>query len=454
VSSARGVTYEVSSVGEGLVCAFRGEQPGVPAAARSIWRGDRAVTEGVAGAAGPEADAARLLAHRLCNSARRDVLCSVDVRGESAAGAAIELGLRAAEQLAEDRRSAALDAADGVLARLRAANDGVEARAAALLGAPLEDVLTAEREHLAELHARSFGREVLLFAPLYLSNACTNDCVYCGFRKSARIPRRKLALDEVVEEAVRLAHRGHVAVDLVTGEIPTDAFVDYVCRATERVLTRSGIRRVSLNLGALSTDQLRRLRDAGGAAYHLYMETYDRELYARIHGAGPKRDMAHRLGGLHRALEAGFETVSLGALLGLRPVQRELVDLARHAALVAADHPDAQLGFSLPRLRPVDPECRFHPPVPVGDEDFVKAMIFLRLEFPRAHLTLTTREPRAVRDLLLPLGVTKLSAGVSTAPGGYGSPGAPGEQFSVSDGRSLAELTRAARAAGLRVRRS
>ncbi len=445
------VSCTVDRVGSEYVCSLLGDERGAQVVARSTWRGDRAVTEQVGGDAGREAEVATLVAHRLCKSVRHPVVCVVDLPAESMTDPALDLATQAARQLEEHRLRESTQVAGGLLTRLHSGGEELSARVAALMSTPLDELLEAKRPIIAEAHERFFGRKIRLFAPLYLSDACLNDCAYCGFRKSASIDRKKLPLEQVVDEANRLVERGHFAVDLVTGEIPTESFVDYVCEAIEHVLGHTGIRHISLNLGALSTDQLRRLRSAGATAYHLYMETYDPATYLEVHERGPKRDMSNRADGLHRALEAGFELVSLGVLLGLRPLEDELVCLARHAQILSADHPSTRLGFSLPRLRTADADCHFRAPVSVSDEQFVKAMIFMRLEFPRAHLTLTTREGREIRDALIPLGITKISAGVSTAPGGYGAPQEEVGQFSVSDQRTPGEVAEAIRAAGMEV---
>jgi 2-iminoacetate synthase len=300
----------------------------------------------------------------------------------------------------------------------------------------------AARTRAAAALADNFGNRVRVFAPLYLANACSNDCAYCGFRRSARFDRSRLSIEQAVQEAKYLAGLGHRTIDLVTGEIATDRFVDYVCEATRAILEATDIRRINLNLGALSTEQYRRLRSAGASGYHLYQETYAPRTYFEVHRRGLKRDLAYRLDGPHRAAEAGFESIGMGILLGLHAVREDLAALAAHARILIEDFPRLRLGFSLPRLQNVDAGCEYSAAAVVDDDEFVKAMLFLRLHFPCAHLTLTTRERPEVRDRLISLGVTKVSAGVSTAPGGY-SLDRPGvEQFDISDRRPLRAIVR------------
>ena len=309
---------------------------------------------------------------------------------------------------------------------------------------------TVDEPPNAEGYTNHFHDKVLLFAPLYLSNACPNDCAYCGFRRSARFERKKLGIEEAVEEARHLVRQGHRTIDLVTSEISTDRFVDYVCEVIEQILKTTATCRIHLNLGALSQDQYSRLRSAGATGYHLYQETYHPEPYFEVHRSGLKRDMAHRLEAPHRAMESGFKRIGLGLLLGLGPMRDDLARLVRHGQIVTNDYPDVQLGFSLPRFRQVDEACDYTVAGPVSDDQFVKAMMFLRLKFPEAHLTLTTRERPDIRDRLIPLGVTKVSAGVSTRPGGYvtGDRHATA-QFSVSDERPLADIVDVIQGAGL-----
>jgi 2-iminoacetate synthase len=191
------------------------------------------------------------------------------------------------------------------------------------------------------------------------------------------------------------------------------------------------------------------LRTAGASGYHLYQETYAPRTYFEVHERGLKHDMAYRLDGPHRAAAAGFESVGLGILLGLHPIHEDLAALAAHARVLIEDFPRLRIGFSLPRLQDVDSGCDYRAAAAVGDEEFVKAMLFLRLQFPHAHLTVTTRERPGLRDRLISLGVTKVSAGVSTAPGGYtlGRPGAV--QFDISDRRSLPDIVELVQRSGM-----
>jgi 2-iminoacetate synthase len=355
-----------------------------------------------------------------------------------------------AARMVEGRRLKADATASNLLAKIEERAEGIVLDIESLLATPWETVVDTQGPAAAESFTRNFGDRVSIFAPLYLSNACLNNCVYCGFRRSARFKRTTLSTDDSVREAAFLAGEGFRVLDLVTGEIPTDTFVDYVCGVTRAILENTDIGDVNLNIGSLSSEQYRRLREAGATGYHLYQESYDPDVYFEVHESGGKRDMASRLTGLHRAIEAGFEKVGLGLLLGLGSPAAELARMVAHAEIIRADFPHVKIGLSLPRIQRVDEDCSYESESTIPDADFMKFMLFLRLRFPDAHLTLTTRERSEVRDTLLPLGITKVSAGVSTSPGGYThSVETETGQFSISDERTLDEMRKAIASAQL-----
>jgi 2-iminoacetate synthase len=344
-----------------------------------------------------------------------------------------------------------VDSPDDTPSRIRSKSAELLGDVEAFLDLPLDEAVAVARPRANAALDEHFDGRIRLFAPLYLCSACGNDCVYCGFRNSARFRRSRLSIEQAVREAEHLAADGHRTIDLVTGEIAADRFIDYVCQATWEILDATEIRRVNLNLGALSTEQYGRLVAAGAGAYHLYQETYAPDTYREVHAAGLKRDMAHRLDGAHRAARAGFDTVGLGILLGLHPIAEDLAALAGHARILLEDFPGLRIGFSLPRLQSVDTTSEYTASAPVDDETLIKAVLFLRLRFPAAHLTLTTRERPEIRDRLIPLGVTKVSAGVSTAPGGYTIAEPDAVQFQISDPRPLPEIAEVVRRSGLTV---
>lgn len=461
------VELSVERVGRDLLCRVSGGEAHLGAVALSEWRDGRAHTRCLSAEGHREQAIARHAAHTLCAAARCTVSCLAGIHFDEVSRADVEaiseqsydLSRRAAVVLRDARLREELAAEPGTFMSIEYGRSRFEDRLEEIFGASVESLLAAHAAEIAASLRDRFNRRVRLFAPLYLSNACTNDCVYCGFRRSSEFERTRLRAEEAVEQAQELAERGLRAIDLVTGEIPTDRFVDYVCRVTCAILQRTDIARIHLNLGSLSAEQYRRLRSAGALGYHLYQETYDPESFFRAHRAGGKREMASRLDAPSRAAAAGFEFVGLGVLLGLGDTRRDLASIAAHAALLREEHPNLALGFSLPRVQVMEADPDYAPEHPVEDDDFVRALLFLRLTFPEAHLTLTTRERPELRDKLLRCGITKISAGVSTAPGGYrptvlreesgAGKGGPREQFRVSDGRSAEEIEERIRAAGL-----
>lgn len=451
------VECHIQRIGDDYLCRIHGGDRHIGAVALSEWSSGRAKTEVLTASGHKERAIAAHAAHVICAATRQRVSCIAGVHYDSLNRIQIEeivqtvheLTRRVAGKLEHLRLEEALAAPACPLSRIRPKTAALSREIEEFLTLPLKQAMNIARIPAAAALADNFGNRVGLFTPLYLCSACSNDCVYCGFRRSARFARTRLSIEQAVQEARHLTAAGHRTIDLVTGEVATDRFVNYVCEATRAILEATGIRRINLNLGALSTEQFRCLRTAGASGYHLYQETYDPRTYFEVHDRGLKRDMAYRLDGPRRAASAGFESIGLGILLGLHPVREDLAALAAHARVLTEDFPRLRIGFSLPRLQNVDADCAYTATAAVGDEEFVKAMLFLRLRFPHAHLTVTTRERPEVRDRLVPLGVTKISAGVSTAPGGYtlDRPGAV--QFDISDRRALPDIVELVQRSGM-----
>ena len=303
----------------------------------------------------------------------------------------------------------------------------------------LSPVADHHLEHLAErardLTMRHFGRTVSLFTPLYLSNHCTNRCRYCGFGAGNAITRSRLTLDQVRAEGEAIRATGLRQILLLTGEAPQLAGVDYLeeCAGVLRPLFPS----MAIEVFPMATSDYRRLVRAGVDGLTVFQETYDPALYADLHPAGPKRDFAWRLDAPRRGAEAGLRVINIGALLGLADWREEIYLTGLHAAWLLERHPEVDVAVSLPRMRPH--AGGFAPAHPVSDRQLVQAMTALRIFLPRLSITISTRERPQLRDHLLPLGVTRMSAGVSTAVGGHATPGGDG-QFEISDPRSVKEM--------------
>lgn len=271
--------------------------------------------------------------------------------------------------------------------------------------------------HARALTLKHFGHAMRLFAPLYLSNECVNNCAYCGFSRDNPILRVTLSSDQVVREARHLAAEGFRNVLLVAGEHPKFVSNGYVEDCIRRLRTEAGIPGISLELGPLETPDYEPLVAAGAEGLVVYQETYHRPTYAELHTAGPKRDFAWRLDCPERAHAAGFRRIGIGALFGLYEWRAEALALAAHLEHLLKTCWRAHFSVSLPRMRPAAGEYqpRYHLP----DRDFVQLVCALRVTFPHVGLVLSTRESEAFRDAVIPLGFTMMSAGSHTEPGGY-----------------------------------
>ena len=298
-----------------------------------------------------------------------------------------------------------------------------------------------------------YGRRLVLFAPVYLANHCSNNCLYCGFRKDNRaMKRRTLTMDEIRREIELLTRQGHKRILMLTGEHPARSPLDYLLEAIGAAYAvktdggRGEIRRINVEIAPLSVPDFKRLKGAGIGTYVLFQETYHRETYARMHPAGPKADYVFRLHAMDRALEAGLNDVGIGALLGLYDFRFEVLAMLAHAR-----HLDRTFGIgphtiSVPRIEPAhNAPAANAVPHPVADRDFQRLVAILRLAVPYTGIILSTRETAAMRNALFGLGVSQISAGSRTQPGGYGDEAAnpaDEQQFALGDTRSLDEVVR------------
>jgi 2-iminoacetate synthase len=317
----------------------------------------------------------------------------------------------------------------------------------------------AQRAHA--LTIQHFGRVIRFFAPLYLSNECINVCKYCGFSRDNPILRVTLTLEQVATEARFLREQGFRHILLVAGEHPHFVSDNYLRDCVARL--HPDWPSISLEVGPMEVEQYVPIVQAGAEGLVVYQETYDRGVYDAMHVSGPKKDFDWRLDTAERAYAAGFKRLGIAALLGLAPWRNEAVALAVHAAHLLKKCWMAQLTISVPRLRPA--AGGFQPLINVSDRELVQFVCALRLTFPEVGLVLSTRESPKLRDSLVPLGITLMSAGSHTEPGGYTGQGreelhvtkagrmmkrslpeieSEGEhatvQFEVADNRSPAEV--------------
>lgn len=315
---------------------------------------------------------------------------------------------------------------------------------AALLSPAAAELRPALETAARQLTLQRFGRTVVLYVPLYLSNSCLNSCSYCGFARQREIRRATLDDAQLDGELQRLGDQHFRHLLLLTGEDRRAASVDYIRAAVARCHARFSS--VSVEVYPMSTAEYAALVAAGCDGLTLYQETYHQPTYASVHPHGPKADFGNRLAAPLRAAAAGMRSVSLGALLGLADWRVEGVLMAMHGALLRREHWRTRLAFGFPRLR-TDPGagCALHP---LSEDDLGQLICGLRLGFPDADLVLSTRERAEFRDRMVGVGVTRMSAGSRTAPGGYALGSDAGEQFAVTDTRTPAEIVRMLESAG------
>ena len=291
-----------------------------------------------------------------------------------------------------------------------------------------------------------FGRTIQLYVPLYISNFCSNECTYCGFNRTNRISRRKLNLGEIEGEVRAISGTEMKHILVLTGEAPDVTPLEYIEDAVGVIKKR--FPSVSIEVFALEEEEYRRLREAGVDGMTLYQEVYDREVYRKVHLAGRKADYRFRLDAPERAARAGLRTVSVGALLGLGEKRREAFFSGMHARYLEDNYLSTEIGLSLPRINPA--EGGFQPFDMVDDKTFVQFLMAYRLFMPRSAISISTREQAEMRDHLMFLGATRLSAGSRTDVGGYTQPDdASTAQFDISDARSVAQTIQAIRDKGL-----
>jgi 2-iminoacetate synthase len=308
-------------------------------------------------------------------------------------------------------RRASVDAARESLAKPRLA-----------LGDFANLICPAAGELLEEMGQRSraltqqrFGKVIRFFAPLYLSNECINNCRYCGFSRDNPILRVTLTVDEVLREARALKEQGFRNILLVAGEHPKFVSRDYLAECVSAL--HAEFPSISLEVGPMETEDYLPICAAGAEGLVVYQETYDRAVYSDMHTSGPKRSFDWRLETPERAYAAGFRRLGIGALYGLADWRWEALSVAAHADYLLRRCWKAQLTISLPRLRPAAGE--FEPLTHMTDREMAQLVCAFRLLFPDVGLVLSTREPARLRDGLMQLGITLISAGSHTEPGGY-----------------------------------
>ena len=339
-----------------------------------------------------------------------------------------------------------------ILEKARACKGLTHREAAVLLEVTDAEVLNNINRSAKVIKEKIYGNRIVLFAPLYISNYCVNNCDYCGYKHTnGDFLRRKLSLDELADEVLVLQELGHKRLVVEAGEDPVNCDIDYVVEAIRTIYSvkvgNGSIRRVNINIAATTVEDYAKLRDAEIGTYILFQETYHRPTYAAMHPQGPKCDYDWHTTAMDRAQMGGIDDVGIGVLYGLYDHKYDTIAMLMHA-----EHLEERFGVgphtvSVPRLREAENVNLNVYPHLVKDEDFKKLVAVLRLAVPYAGMILSTREEPSFRDEVIRLGISQVSAGSCTGVGGYmetkqAAEGQPTEkpQFEVSDHRSPEEI--------------
>jgi 2-iminoacetate synthase len=341
---------------------------------------------------------------------------------------------------------AGADRARDVIARAMELK-GLDSRDVAVLLQCQDPEVMEEMFHAArEVKEAIYGNRLVLFAPLYISNLCQNDCQYCAFRvRNKKIKRRALTQGEIAEEIRLLERTGHKRILLVAGEAYPGEGFDYILNSIETIYGvhegRGEIRRVNVNIAPLTVEEFRRLRAAKIGTYQLFQETYHLPTYKKMHLSGPKADYDWRVTAIGRAFEGGIDDVGIGVLFGLYDFRFETLALLQHIRHLEEDYGVGPHTISVPRLEPANgSDIASNPPYPVSDMEFKKIVAILRLAVPYTGIIMSTRETAKMRAETFALGVSQISAGSRTNPGGYTEGEKPDGQFQLGDHRNLDEV--------------
>lgn len=301
-----------------------------------------------------------------------------------------------------------------------------------------------------------YGHRMVLFAPLYISNVCGNECTYCAFSASNKsLPRTALDMAGIQRDTAALIEQGHKRLLMVAGEgyaASRGGFqyvLDAIASVYEVTEKHGNIRRLNVNLAPLHVEEFKLLKEAGIGTYQLFQETYHRETYASVHLSGKKRDFDWRASALDRAMQAGVDDVGMGVLFGLYDWRFEVLSLMQHIKHLEDTFGVGCHTISVPRMEPADgSEISIAPPAAVSDDDFKKIIAILRLAVPYTGIILSTRESAEIRRECYALGVSQISAGSCTNPGGYSEGESAAGQFQLGDHRSLEEVVQELSAMG------
>ncbi|XZH20062.1 [FeFe] hydrogenase H-cluster radical SAM maturase HydG [Clostridium perfringens] len=316
----------------------------------------------------------------------------------------------------------------------------------------IEEMFKAARQVKEKL----YGKRLVVFAPLYVSNYCVNNCTYCGYKHcNDELKRKKLNKEQLIEEVKVLESLGHKRIALEAGEDPVNAPLDYILDCIKSIYSikfdNGSIRRINVNIAATTVENYKRLKDAEIGTYILFQETYHKPTYEKLHVSGPKHNYNYHTTAMHRAREAGIDDIGMGVLYGLYDYKYETLAMLMHAMDLEETTGVGPHTLSVPRIRPAENVSLENYPYLVDDEDFKKIVAILRLAVPYAGLILSTREEPGLRDEIIALGVSQVSTGSCTGVGGYSEAYSDPEekpQFEVGDHRSPVEMIESLMEAG------
>ncbi len=324
--------------------------------------------------------------------------------------------------------------------------------ASVLLACDIPEMTEKIYDLAREIKTAFYGDRIVMFAPLYLSNYCVNQCVYCPYHyQNKDIPRKKLTQQEIIDEVTALQDMGHKRLAIEAGEDPVNNPIEYILECINTIYSikhkNGAIRRVNVNIAATTVENYRKLHDAGIGTYILFQETYHKESYEKLHPAGPKHNYAYHTEAMDRAMEGGIDDVGLGVLFGLDLYKYEFAGLLMHAEHLEAVHGVGPHTISVPRVKrasDIDPNVFDNS---IDDDTFAKIIACIRIAVPYTGMIISTRENETCREKVLGLGVSQISGGSRTSVGGYAGYTPEErphdtEQFDVSDQRSLDEVVK------------
>jgi len=339
---------------------------------------------------------------------------------------------------------------DSIIDKARLRKGLTHREASVLMDCEIEEK-TQEIYDLAEQIKKDFyGNRIVMFAPLYLSNYCVNGCVYCPYHlKNKHIARKKLTQQDIVQEVTALQDMGHKRLVIEAGEDPVNNPIEYILECINTIYSinhkNGAIRRVNINIAATTVENYKKLKDADIGTYILFQETYHKESYEKLHPTGPKHNYDYHTEAMDRAMQGGIDDVGIGVLFGLELYRYEFAALLMHAEHLEAANGVGPHTISVPRIKHADDIDADLFDNGISDETFAKICALVRISVPYAGMIVSTRESKAVREKVIPLGISQISGGSKTSVGGYYEPEAEdenSEQFDVSDKRTLDEVVK------------